>query len=326
MLVSCLNWRHYLNGSEQCAGHGPAPHEMTSTELNERFAISGALQFETAPGGLMCAVIATPLAIAEIYLHGAHVTQWIPRGKQPVLFLSSRSAFAPDKAIRGGVPVIFPWFGPRADGKPGPAHGFARTTAWNVERAQLLDTDALEIAFGLAPNDESRALGFDHFAVRFTVTVGSELTMSLAVTNQGAASLVFEEALHSYFTVSDIRGVEVRGLEGTTYIDKTDSMQRKVQPESPIRFVKETDQLHLNTTATCAIHDAQWNRRIAIRKTGSNSTVVWNPWIAKTAALGDMAPDEWERMVCLETVNAADNAVTLAPGGTHQMTAAISIA
>jgi glucose-6-phosphate 1-epimerase len=318
MLVSCLNWRNCLNGSSHT--------EMTSTELNQRFAIGGALQFETAPGGLIRAVIATPLAVAEIYLHGAHVTQWIPRGQQPVLFLSSRSLFAPDKAIRGGVPVIFPWFGPRADGKPGPAHGFARTTAWNVESARLLDTGAVEMAFGLAPNDESRALGFDQFAVRFTVTVGSELNMSLAVTNQGATSLIFEEALHTYFTVSDIRGVEVHGLEGTTYIDKTDSMQRKVQPDSPIRFAKETDQLHLNTTAASVIQDARWNRRIAIHKTGSNSTVVWNPWIAKTAALGDMAPDEWERMVCVETVNAADNAVTLAPGGTHQMTAAISIA
>jgi glucose-6-phosphate 1-epimerase len=298
---------------------------MTSTELNQNFAIANALRFETAPGGLTRAVISTPLAEAEIYQQGAHIAHWTPRGRKLVLFTSSKSYFAPGKPIRGGVPIIFPWFGPRSGGKPGPMHGFARSVLWSVESARLLDSGAVEIAFGLAADGESRAQGFDAFAVRFTATVGSELGMSLDVSNRGAGPLVFEEALHTYFAVSGVRDVAVHGLEGTTYIDKTDGISRKVQPDAPIRIVKETDQVHLNSTAACVISDGQWDRRIVIRKTGSNSTVVWNPWIAKAAALQDMAPDEWQAMICVETANAADNAVTVASGDTHRLTAAISV-
>ena len=122
---------------------------MTSTELNSQFALANALRFETAPGGLTRAVIATPLAQAEIYQQGAHIAQWAVPGRKPVLFMSSKSFLAPGKAIRGGVPIIFPWFGPRSGGQPGPAHGFARTALWSVESARLMDSGAVEIAFGL---------------------------------------------------------------------------------------------------------------------------------------------------------------------------------
>jgi glucose-6-phosphate 1-epimerase len=298
---------------------------MTSTELNRQFAIGNALNFEAAPNGLIRAVISTPLAEAEIYQQGAHIAHWTPRGHKPVLFLSSKSFLEPGKPIRGGVPVIFPWFGPRSGGKPGPAHGFARTSSWSVESATLRADGAVEIAFTLAADSASRALGFDAFALRFTVAAGSELSMSLEVANQAEAPFVFEEALHTYYAVSSVSGVAVHGLEGTTYIDKTDSFARKLQPDAPIRIGKETDQVHLNTAAACVISDPAWNRRIVIRKTGSNSTVVWNPWIAKAAALGDMAPGEWQGMICVETANVADNAVTLAPGDSQRLTATVSV-
>ena len=298
---------------------------MTSTELNQQFALANALRFETSPGGLTRAMISTPLAEAEIYQQGAHIAHWAVRGRKPVLFMSSKSFLAPGKPIRGGVPIIFPWFGPRSGDKPGPAHGFARTALWSVESARLLNSGAVEIAFGLAADQASRAFGFDAFAVRFTATIGSELSLSLDVSNQSQAPLVFEEALHTYFAVSSTRDVAIHGLEGTTYIDKTDSFSRKLQPDAPIRIAKETDQVHLNTAATCTISDPAWERRVVIPKTGSNSTVVWNPWIAKTATLADMAPDEWQRMICVETANVADNAVTLAPGDSHRLSATISV-
>lgn len=287
--------------------------------------MTNAFRFETAPSGLMRAVISTPLAAAEIYQHGAHVAHWAPRGQKPVLFMSSRSFLEADKPIRGGVPVIFPWFGPRAGGKAGPPHGFVRTVPWSVEGARSLSDGAVEIAFGLAADDTSRAFGFDAFSVSFTVVIGSQLSMSLDVSNQSGEPLVFEEALHTYFAISSIHEIAVDGLEGTTYIDKTDGFTRKVQPDAPIRIGKETDQVHLNTAAACTISDPSWNRRIVIRKTGSSSTVVWNPWIAKTATLADMAPDEWPGMICVETANVADDSVTLAPGDTHRMTAVICV-
>jgi glucose-6-phosphate 1-epimerase len=298
---------------------------MTPTELNQKFAIANALRFETAPGGLTRAVVSTPLAEAEIYQHGAHVAHWTPSGQKPVLFVSSKSFFAEGKAIRGGVPIIFPWFGPRSGGKPGPMHGFARTALWSAESTRLLDNGAVEIVFGLEPDDASRGLGFDAFSVRFAATVGSELGMSLEVVNRSGAPLVFEEALHSYFAVSEVRDVAVNGLEGTTYIDKTDGFGRKVQGDAPIHIGKETDQVHLNSAATCVISDESWGRRIVIRKTGSHSTVVWNPWIAKASTLVDMAADEWQGMICVETANVAENALTLEAGASHRMIATVSV-
>src|SRR5580698_8910691 len=118
---------------------------MTSTELNHEFGLANALRFESAAGGLTRAVISTPLAEAEIHEQGAHIAHWTPRGHKPVLFVSSKSLFAPGKAIRGGVPIIFPWFGPRSDGKPGPMHGFARTALWAMEGAKLTNDGNVEI-------------------------------------------------------------------------------------------------------------------------------------------------------------------------------------
>jgi glucose-6-phosphate 1-epimerase len=294
-------------------------------DLNRNFALPGSLEFHTDHGGLTRAVIATDLSEGGLYLQGAHVAHWTPRGHRPVLFMSSKSAFAPGKAIRGGVPVIFPWFGNRGEGKPGPAHGFARSVLWNVESTRLLDSGAVQIALVLSANDSSRALGIDHFTVRFTATFGSDLEMALQVINEGTADFHYEEALHTYFDISHIDNISVTGLEGTTYIDKTDGFTRKVQPDSPIKIAKETDQVHLNTLAECVVHDPVLSRSISVAKTGSNSTVIWNPWIAKTAGMSDMASDGWQTMVCVETANAADNAVTLAPGEAHTMTATISV-
>jgi glucose-6-phosphate 1-epimerase len=294
--------------------------------MNHSFDIPNALRFESGPGGLVRAIVSTPRVEGELYLHGAHVTRWTPRGQRPVLFLSSKSLFAPDKAIRGGVPVIFPWFGPRSDGKPGPKHGFARTLPWTLAETRLGDDGAVEMALELAPNNTSRDLGFTDFHLRFRVVFGAALEMELETVNHAPAPLVYEEALHTYFAISEIRQVAVSGLENTAYIDETDGFQRKVQGDAPIRIAKETDQVHPNTTAACVIHDPEWKRRIIVEKSGSNTTVVWNPWIEKTKTLVDMAPDEWQRMVCVETANASGDAVHLAPGATHKMRASIRLA
>src|SRR5271157_5246194 len=132
---------------------------MTGAKLASEFDIPDALRFEDTPGGLVRAVISTPAAEADVYLQGAHVTHWTPRGQRPVLFVSPKSLFTPGKAIRGGVPVIFPWFGPRSDGLPGPAHGFARSMEWAIEAARLRNDGKVEITLALAPNDATRGFG-----------------------------------------------------------------------------------------------------------------------------------------------------------------------
>ena len=298
---------------------------MNSAELARQFNLANVLRFEDTPGGLIRGVISGPMAEAEIYLQGAHLARWDPKGHRSALFVSSKSLFAPGKAIRGGVPVVFPWFGPRPNGKPGPAHGFARTTEWTLERTALKAGGEVEITLGLQPNESTRAFGYSDFAVRFRVTIGSNLQMELAVENHGEEPFLFEEALHSYFAVSDVRQVSISGLAGTAYIDKTDGYQLKEQGAEAVRIAKETDQVHLNSKTTCVVHDPMWNRGISIQKSGSATTVIWNPWIDKAKSMSDMAPEEWLEMICVETANAANNAVRLAPGESHKLKASVKV-
>jgi len=298
---------------------------MPESSLQNRFAIPDALYFDAGRDGLTRAVISTEACDAEIYLHGAHITQWNPRGAAPVLFLSSKSLYAPGKAIRGGVPVIFPWFGPRGDGKPGPMHGFARTIEWAVTGTALNDTGGVELTLALDPNQETRALGHSAFHLQFSAVFGRTLQMTLETRNLSEEPFVFEQALHTYFAIADIHRVSVSGLENTVYIDKTDAFRRKRQGGEPIAIESETDRVYLNTGAASTIDDSALGRRIVIEKSGSQTTVVWNPWMEKTKTLTDMATDDWRRMVCIETANAADNALRLAPGATHRMFASIRV-
>lgn len=296
---------------------------MDLAELTENFAIPGILAFEATPTGLIYATITTPAARATIYLEGAHVAHWQPTGEDPVIFLSRKAEFAPGKPIRGGVPVIFPWFGARHDGKPGPSHGFARIQPWTLAFAALSGED-LHLTFTLGPTQMSRNLGFDSFRLAYKVTIARTLTLQLTVANDSATPLVFEEALHTYYAVADVHEATITGLDAVTYLDKTDHFAPKVQ-HGPVTITSQTDRVYQNTTATCVLHDKAGKRRIKVEKTGSGTTVVWNPWEHDASAIADLEPTEWHEFLCCETVNAGVNAITLAPNATHAMQAHISI-
>lgn len=297
---------------------------MTVHEIQTQYGVPNILRFETAPSGLIRAIVSGPQADATIYLHGAHVTSWTPRGRQPVLFTSSRSRFEPGTPIRGGVPIVFPWFGPRSDGLTGPLHGFARIVEWSLESTQLRSDGSVELSLASAPNELSRQLGYDSFEVRFRVAFGAALEMELEVHNQSEMPFRFENAFHTYFALGDVRKASVTGLDDTTYVDKTAASARK-QSQGPITISSETDQVHLNTASTCEIADPAWHRGIIVEKSGSNTTVVWNPWIEKNRSLADMAPEDWQRMICLETANALDDAIVLPGGGVHRMRTLIHV-
>jgi glucose-6-phosphate 1-epimerase len=302
---------------------------MTLQQLTDNFAIPGVLSFSQNELGLIRASITTPACTAELYLQGAHLTAWQPTGHDPVLFLSERSSFAPGKAIRGGVPVIFPWFGvrtatPESPRTDGPSHGFARTSRWTLAFAALAGDD-LHITLTLGPSEASRALGYDHFHLAYQLRLGAELNMQLTVANSGAEPLHFEEALHTYLAVGDAQQVSIIGLTDTDYLDKTDDFKRKHQKESPLCLTGETDRPYLNTEAPVDVDDPVLKRRISVTKSNSKTTVVWNPWSELCAKLPDMAPNGWLEMTCIETANAAEDRMTLAPGAHHTMEAHIFV-
>jgi len=157
------------------------------------------------------------------------------------------------------------------------------------------------------------------------VTVGSELEIELETSNEGQAPFTFEEALHTYLAVGDVRQASVSGLENTVFIDKTDGFKRKRLDREPLRIAKETDQVHLISQAACTVFDPVWSRRIIVEKSGRDSTVIRDPWVDKTKGMSDMAGDGWKQMICVETANAADNAVRLSPGTSHKLTATIRV-
>ena len=295
-----------------------------AAELERKFGIPGVLGFKTTASGLVAVQVTAPAAEATIYLQGAHVTHWKPAGEKPAIFLSQRAEFAPGKAIRGGVPICFPWFGERSDGKPGPQHGFARTSEWELGLAAMMG-EQVHLGFTLAPNELSRSLGFEHFKAGYRVVVGKTLTLELTVLNDSNVPMRFEEALHTYYAVADARQVEIEGLGGTEYIDKVDGAKRKLQEPGALRFEGRTDRPYLNTEATCVLSDSVGGRKIVVEKRGSRSTVVWNPGEALTATMKDMDPDAWLHMACVETGNVAEDAVTLEPGEAHTMHAEITI-
>ena len=294
-----------------------------SRQLQSRYGIPGALRFEAGPNALIRAIVATPQAEAEIYLHGAHVTQYRPRGGRPVLFMSAHSRFEPGTPIRGGVPIVFPWFGPRAGDPSAPMHGFARSVEWRMESATQASDGSVTIVLGLDAANATHPAWPHAYILQYRIGVGSTLELALEVRNATPRTIIFEEAFHTYLAVSDVRQVSIVGLAGTQYLDKTDGMRRKSQGAEPIRITGETDRVYLNTKATCVVDDPGGGCRLLVEKGGSDVTVVWNPWIAKAHAMPDFGDDEWPQMLCLETGNAADHAISLAPGHRHEMRAVI---
>ena len=291
------------------------PDQQTLATLNNQFGIEGQLQFK-ATGDLIVVEITNDHSQASIVLQGAQVLSWVPDGQQPVIWLSDEATFIADKTIRGGIPVCWPWFGAHPDNNEAPAHGFVRAAAWDVVETSSLDTGQTRIVFRLPPTEVPSALWSHNTELEFQVTVGATLELSLITRNKGAEAVTISQALHSYFAVSDISQVAIKGLECCQFIDALDDWQRKVETD-PISIDAEIDRIYQNTKPVCLLEDAGWQRRISIETNNSQSTVVWNPWIDKSVRLGDMGEGGYLNMLCIETGNIADDQVSIAAGEEH---------
>jgi glucose-6-phosphate 1-epimerase len=286
-------------------------------ELDLQFGIPGIAQIVEGNGGLAKVVVTSRESTGEVYLHGAHVTSWKPSAAQEVLFVSAKSRWESGRAIRGGIPVCFPWFADKASDPNAPAHGFVRTTDWQLE--SIVHTgNAVTVSLLVESDDNTKRWWNADFQVVHRITFGSELNLELVVKNMGAASLRFEEALHTYFRVGQIEKAQLQGLSTVRYIDKTDSNRKKTQQGS-IVIMSETDRIYLNTDNSIELEDQLLHRRIVVAKEHSLTTVVWNPWVEKAKAMSDFGDDEWMQMVCIEASNVSDFAVELAPGQEHKM-------
>lgn len=284
------------------------------------------VRVDRGQGGLERVLVQRAEVTAELFLHGATLTAWQPRGVDPVLWLSRAAIFHEDKAIRGGVPICFPWFGSRADNPQAATHGFARVMPWTFASAVEDErSGAVVLELTLSSSPETFAIWPHEFRARYRVKIGGKLELELTVTNPGAAPFTYEEALHSYFSVKDVARVRVEGLERSSFLDKLDGFARKRQGSDPVIIDQETDRVYTGNTAATEIVDPVLQRSISIVKDGSRSTVVWNPWIARARALKDFGDDEWREMLCVEAGNVGPDEITLAPGASHTLRKLVSI-
>lgn len=264
-------------------------------------------------GDLPKVTITSDWSTAEIYLHGAHVTHFQKNGESPVLFMSDKSRFQHDSPIRGGIPIILPWFGSRAGHA---AHGFARLQDWELTKTAE-NKGAVTLHFKM-PNCPAAA-EFPPFAVEYIVTVAESLTCNLQITNNSKQNFTCEDCLHTYFQVGGINQISVTGLKGVDYLDQMENFARKTESNSAIKIINETDRIYVDTESTVEIHDPKLKRRIRVAKSGSRSTVLWNPWIEKSKRMPDFGDEEFHNMVCVESCNVAKNERTIAAGKTASL-------
>ncbi len=296
----------------------------TIAELDRRLGLPGIARVVEGNGGLAVVRISSPQATGEMYLHGAHVTSWKRRGREEVLFVSSRSRWEEGRAIRGGIPVCFPWFGDKADDPKAPAHGFVRTKAWHLESIAQVG-DAVIVSMFTESDENTKKWWPADFRLVHRATFGAELGLELVVTNTGTTPLRFEEALHAYYRVGHIQKARLWGLDGVQYLDKTDRNQEKTQ-QGEFVIVSETDRVYLNTSGAVELEDPVLRRHTRVTKQNSRTTVVWNPWVQKAQAMSDLGDSEWTQMICIESSNVANSAVVLAPSQQHTMESNVRVA
>lgn len=278
-------------------------------DWQKKLEIPGRVAFLEGNGGLPKVEVTTGFSTAEIYLNGATLTHFQKKGDEPLLFLSRFSRFEQGQPIRGGIPVIFPWFGPR-EGQP--SHGFVRQHNWELFEIATLTNGAVRLLFRFPDHPESALVG--RFKAAYSVVVGETLTCELAVTNRSPdQKLEFENCLHTYFQVGDIKRVKILGLQNTTYIDKVRQFARDTESRKEITISEEVDRVYLDTTNTVEIVDESLRRKVRVEKSGGASTVIWNPWSKKAQEMPDFGNEEYEHMVCVESGNIDANKVSLAP-------------
>jgi glucose-6-phosphate 1-epimerase len=309
---------------------------MDIAQANEEFGIAGVLSICAGAGGFPVICIDNEHAQAEICAYAGQVLSYRPGPEQQdLLFVSEHAHFQPGKAIKGGIPVCWPWFGPDPEARGRPDHGFVRGRHWRLLATEAMVDGGTRVRLGCRDDEATRALWPHPFALEIEVMVGESLDVALVSRNTGDLPVTITQGLHTYFKVGDVRRVQVLGLAGHEYIDKVasiapdrapaDHVDVRVKQSGPINFDGPVNRIYLDTTGRLIVDDPALGRQIRIDREGSRSAVIWNPWVAQSQQMGDFGDDEYLGMVCVETTNAADDAVTVPAGASHRMASRYSI-
>jgi len=246
---------------------------------------------------------------AEVYLQGAHITSFKNSKGTELLFMSTKVIFQQGKAIRGGIPICWPQFGPGDL----PQHGFARVSNWNIKETSYNDS-VVVVTLTLSDSDETRKLWNHSFSLDYRISLLADvLRVELIVsnTNQDNRDFTFTGALHSYYKVEDARKSHVIGLKDVKYRDKVKSTD-ETESNEQITFTGETDRVYFNAPNEVKLVD-QSNGTLSVKTNNYDDVVVWNPWIKKCKDTPDLGDDDWINMVCVEA-GAIGKPITLSTG------------
>lgn len=297
---------------------------MLATDLQKRFGIPDQVSIVDLAPDYPVININNAHASAQVALHGGHVMSFQPHGHEPVLWLSGSAVFAEGKAIRGGIPVCWPWFADHPSDASLPAHGLVRSQFWELQAVDQLDDGATQITLSIQDTPESRTLWAHAFKLELVVTIADSLRCRLRMTNKDKVNCDYTGALHTYLQVGDISQLKVSGLDGVDYLDKL-ADDKRIQQQGDITVDAELDRIYTHTDAEVVVNDTALNRKICVQKQGSQTTVIWNPWLDKSAAMTDFEVGGYQHMLCVEAANAVDDIVRLAPGETHVLETRLSV-
>ena len=297
---------------------------MNIQQLNADYGIADKVKFVEGKGGFPVVEINNEHARSTISLYAGQVLSFKPANQPEVMFLSSQAYYQEGKAIKGGAPICWPWFGPDPEDKGRSSHGFARNSLWQMRDVVSTQDGATKLTMGLVDTPETRKVWDYSFDLAIAITVGSSLTIELITHNTGQQPFTITQALHSYFHIGDLSNVAVLGLANKTYIDKVDEGKEKTQAGS-VTFTEECDRIYLDVPSTLTIEDSSLKRKIEITATNSKTAIVWNPGADISAKMADLGDKDYLNFVCVETANAANETVEVAAGEQYKMTARYAI-
>lgn len=264
--------------------------------------------------GLPFLTLSTAAAEVDVFLQGAQLTRYRPTGEPDLLWVSSAEDFQPGKPIRGGIPICWPWFGAHPDDATAPAHGLVRSEPWqwqevtdNPERCEITLSKQISGAHPAFPHKAT---------VQLTIGLGSDLSLALTTINQSDSAFVLSQALHSYFAVNDIQKVQLTGLGQCPYYDKVTG-ERALWPEQ-FAFDREIDRIVQDSGQVIELHQPG-STGVVIERSGSESVVIWNPWVEKSKRLSNFNDDDYRHMLCIESANADQDTRLIAPGDAHTL-------
>jgi len=289
------------------------------------YEIENELQFVEIEHGFTYIEINNAKAHATISTYSGQVLSYRTKSqKDDLLFVSDKAYYEDGKAIKGGIPVCWPWFGADPDDLGRPAHGFVRNRQWEVTGSESLADGSTKVVMGMVDSDATREIWPHPFKLSIEITVGDSLKVALVTHNAGDGSITISQALHTYFYVGDISKVQVFGLDGSDYLDKVDGLAEKTQ-SGPITINGEVDRIYKGVSGELVIDDESLGRKIRITSTGCSTAVVWNPWSEIAASMGDLNDDDYKKMICVETANAGPETVDIAAGSEYRLEAEYTI-